>query len=397
VSEDNRLFYASDCLHFRGDIPCKPHKQFGVHCSGCEHYLKSAGRILIIKLGAAGDVLRTTPILGPLAEQYPNHEIWWLTDSPDLVPSQVHKRLLSTWQNFSVIENTSFDVVYCLDKDPHACALASRVDAAERFGYTWGNGRPAPANSLAEHKFVTGLFDDISQEVRKSYPQELLELCGFEWKGQEYIIDAPDAPSVSIPESCHKGGVGPVIGLNTGCGDRWRAREWPLQYWQTLITDLHTQGYRVLLLGGPAEHDKNTQIARETGAIYFGTFPLREFIGVVNLCDVVVTQVTMALHIALALRKRIVLFNNIFNPFEFELYGRGILLQPDKPCRCYFNQVCTNSEYTCMEHLLPVTVLEAINNSASITNSASLTNSASVTNSTSAQTHELLADQAPPV
>lgn len=372
---DDRLFYASDCKHFRGDIPCRPHKEHRVHCSGCEYYDKSAGRILIIKLGAAGDVLRTTPLLSPLTERYPNHEIWWLTDTPELVPKHVHKRLKSTWQNFNVIEKTTFDVVFCLDKDYHACVLASSVTATERYGYVWEEGRPAPANKLSQHKFVTGLFDDISQEVRKSYPQELLELCGFEWSGQEYIIDAPTQPAVSIPQSCHKGGLGPVVGLNTGCGDRWRAREWPLTYWQTLIADLHADGFRVLLLGGPAEHEKNTHLARETGAVYFGTFPLVDFIGVVNLCDVIVTQVTMALHIALALRKRIVLFNNIFNPYEFELYGRGVLLQPDKPCHCYFKQTCTHDEYQCMDHLLPQTVLQAVRNS------------------TSAQTHALQADR----
>ena len=36
--------------------------------------------------------------------------------------------------------------------------------------------------------------------------------------------------------------------------------------------------------------------------------------------DLVVTAVTMAMHIALGLGKKLVLFNNIFNPHEFELY-----------------------------------------------------------------------------
>lgn len=366
MSADDRLFYASDCKHFKGDIPCTPHKLHGVHCSKCDYYDKAAGRILIIKLGAAGDVLRTTPLLSPLTERYPNHEIWWLTDTPELVPSSVHKRLRSTWQNFLIVQNTSFDVVFCLDKDPHACALAASIKAPELYGYTWQGARPAPANALAQHKFVTGLFDDVSQEVRISYPQELLELCGFEWKGQEYVIDAPGEAPVVIPESCHKGGTGAVIGLNTGCGDRWRAREWPMHYWIQLIEQLHAQGYRVLLLGGPAEHDKNTQLARETGAIYFGTFPLREFVAVMNLCDVIVTQVTMALHIALALRKKIVLFNNIFNPYEFELYGRGVLLQPDKPCHCYFKQECVNLEYQCMDYLSPERVLQSVRESIAV-------------------------------
>ena len=36
-------------------------------------------KILIIKLGALGDVVRTIPILSAIKEKYPNSEIYWLT------------------------------------------------------------------------------------------------------------------------------------------------------------------------------------------------------------------------------------------------------------------------------------------------------------------------------
>ena len=88
------LLIHEDCRHFRGDIPCKPNKEFGVHCDGCEYYDPIAENILIIKLGAAGDVLRTTPILHRLKIDNPQARIWWLTLSPELVPlSNVDKIL----------------------------------------------------------------------------------------------------------------------------------------------------------------------------------------------------------------------------------------------------------------------------------------------------------------
>ncbi|MEK6566078.1 MAG: hypothetical protein AABZ41_05160, partial [Bacteroidota bacterium] len=66
----------TDCRHFRGDIPCKPHKQFGVHCideegKDCIHYDRVDKKILIIKLGAVGDVIRTTPLLHKIKETSP--------------------------------------------------------------------------------------------------------------------------------------------------------------------------------------------------------------------------------------------------------------------------------------------------------------------------------------
>ncbi|MBN9399597.1 MAG: glycosyltransferase family 9 protein ['Candidatus Kapabacteria' thiocyanatum] len=355
MSHTAAMAYRPDCLHFRGDVPCIPHKLHGVHCTGCAYYEEVRGRILIIKLGATGDVIRTTPLLHALEERYPGHEVWWVTESPDVLPSRVHRKLTLKPEHLLVAESTTFDVVINLDKDPHACALASRISTAERMGFVWRDGRPAPADERAVHKFLTGLFDDVNKSNTKSYPQEILEICGMEWKHQEYVMDVPTSSPFVIPD-----GPGGVVGLNTGCGDRWRAREWPIESWIGLIDMLHEAGQRIVLLGGPAEHERNVEIAERTKALYRGTYPVKQFFGVVNSCDVVVTTVTMALHAAIGLRKHVVLLNNIFNPNEFELYGRGVLLQPERPCHCYFKQSCTHDEYQCMDLLSPVTVFDAV-------------------------------------
>lgn len=351
--------YKADCRFFRGDIPCRPHKSHGVTCDNCSYYEQRTGRILIIKLGATGDVLRTTPILAPLRERYPGHEIWWVTLSPDAVPTSVHKRLPWTWETALTISQTAFDIVINLDKDAEACALAKRVSAAERFGYTLVNGLPAPANALAEHKFVTGIFDGANKANTKSYPQELIELCGFTWRGQEYEYDEQGR----LPETWEhalKGQKGPIVGLNTGCGERWIAREWPTENWVTLIRLLKNEGVTVILLGGPAEHEKNVGLMAATGALYAGKVPLKDFINVVGTCDVVVTTVTMALHAAIARRRQVVLMNNIFNRHEFELYGRGVIVEPPVTCTCFFQHDCTNPSYRCMSELKPETLLEAV-------------------------------------
>lgn len=352
MSAEHDLQWRADCRHFRGDIPCRPHKLHGVHCPSCEHYDQVHGRILIIKLGAAGDVLRTTCLVQGLRNKYPQHEIWWITQSPELLPSSVDKKLSLTAENMLTVESIAFDVAINLDKDLPACALMHRVKATTRFGFTLVDARPAPVNELAQHKFVTGLFDDLSKQNAKSYPQEIYEICGMTYDGQEYMLDAP----ASLPRPTTK----PIIGLNTGCGDRWISREWPSTSWESLIGILQDRGYDVLLLGGPAEHERNVRYSERTGSRYAGVMPMREFIAHVNTCDVVVTAVTLAMHITIGLKKQLVLMNNIFNPHEFELYGRGVLLHPDKPCHCYFKNTCEHQAYQCMDHLAPVTVADAV-------------------------------------
>ena len=69
-------------------------KKTGCHCTeadgrACAQYAPRKGNILIIKLGAIGDVIRTTPLLRRLRETYPHHRFWWLTLTPEVVPGDV--------------------------------------------------------------------------------------------------------------------------------------------------------------------------------------------------------------------------------------------------------------------------------------------------------------------
>jgi heptosyltransferase-2 len=68
-----------DCIYCLGSKPCKFHKQDGRLCEDCQDYRKTEKKILIIKLDALGDVLRTTSILPALIKKYPNSGITWIT------------------------------------------------------------------------------------------------------------------------------------------------------------------------------------------------------------------------------------------------------------------------------------------------------------------------------
>lgn len=352
-----------DCFHFRGHVPCAPHKERGVHCPGCPEFRPRAGRILMIKLGAAGDVIRTTPLLTPLKRDYPDHVLTWVTHFPALLPRLVDDPLPLDAGTVLWLRRTQFDLVINLDKDREACALAGEVPAARRWGFVLGEDglcRPCTADgdggqaAAAQAKFLTGLFDDVNRACTLSYLQEIFAICGYTFAGEEYVLDRPQG---TVPFDLPAGKA--IVGLNTGCGGRWTSRLWPEEHWAALARGLRAAGYAVVLLGGHAEDAKNTRLAKAGGACYPGHFDLRTFIGLVDRCDVVVTPVTMAMHIALGLGKRLVLFNNIFNPHEFELYGRGTILAPPQACTCFFQPRCTNADF-CMESLTPPTVLEAV-------------------------------------
>jgi ADP-heptose:LPS heptosyltransferase len=352
------MIYKSDCLHFKGHIPCKPHKQNGYHCETCPAYTKISKRILIIKLGAIGDVIRTTPLVVKFKKEFPDCKITWLTWTPDILPSSQIDEILK-WDVNSIFyaQNSSWDLAINLDKEKEAGALLKVVDAKQKFGFVLKDNEIQPYNNLADHKFSTGMFDDVSQANIKSYLQEIFEICGYTHQGEPYLMDTHSEKGYTWNLPSGK----KIIGMNTGCGGRWTTRLWSIDKWVELValTKKQHPDAEVLLLGGEAEDVRNKEIQALSGALYLGYFSLYEFINLVNQCHLVITQVTMGMHITLALGKKIVLMNNIFNPHEFDLFGKGEIVAPNKACKCFYRGSCVDGT-SCMEELPAAKIADAI-------------------------------------
>ena len=379
-----------DCSHFEGHIPCKPNKEFDVQCDSCSYYDTTVSslikldsneallkeiykicdftkkdsiqdiaklptghtKILFIKLGAIGDVIRTTPLLERYKQEYGQCHFTWITHSPQVLP-QDKVDLIYKWNQSSVsfLANQSFDIAINLDKDKEACMLLSIIKAKKKFGFIWEDGHLNTATDKAEHKLITGIFDHISKQNTKNYLEEIFEICHFDFNLEEYLINLnQNLSNIWRKKLENLAGGKIIIGLNTGCGLRWKTRLWPKEYWIDLIKDLEKQGYFCLLMGGPDEDKMNRFYAKETSATYLGTFDLEEFIAITNNTEIIVTPVSMMMHIALALKKQLMLFHNIFNVHEFELYGRGVIVEPSSGCDCYFGNSCSR-EKSCMEDI----------------------------------------------
>lgn len=350
-----------DCRYFRTGIPCLPNKQSGEICSTCTQYDPVKTRVLIIKLGALGDVIRTTPLIERFKKEYKHVHFTWLTHSPDVLP-KAEIDVIYKWDFTSVytIEHAKFDIAINLDKDVEACMLLKNVSADKKFGYIWEDNHIAPATPNAKHKLLTGFFDQLSQANTKSYLEEIFEICHFDFQKEEYLINLnqnlADAWKANF-QSLAKGKK--IIGLNTGCGPRWNTRLWSEESWQQLAKELRNLGYFPIFLGGELEHEKNARMAEQTQSHYPGHFSLEEFMAITNACDVIVTQVSMMMHIATALKKKMVLCNTIFNKHEFELYNRGVIVGPPSPCQCYFGNTCVKG-VSCMHDIKPSDFIQAI-------------------------------------
>ncbi len=349
-----------DCKYFKGEIPCLPNKLRQKNCGNCDEYQKISKRILIIKLGALGDVIRTTPLVTAFRNIYPGCHITWVTYSPEILPDDAIDQILKfDFNTVYAITHRPFDIAINLDKEIEACSLLFDVSASEKYGFTRNVNHIDIATPAAKHKLMTGFFDELSKANTKSYTEEIFEICHLKFKGEPYLLKINNNLVQKWNAIKERAGGKIVVGLNTGCGKRWSTRLWPTQYWLELIRMLQENNFYPIVLGGPDEDAQNKIYAQETGCYYPGTFSLEEFIAISANCDVIVSAVSMMMHIAVGLQKPLVLFNNIFNKHEFDLYGRGKIVEPSSGCECYYGNSCKRENH-CMNSLAVADVFNAV-------------------------------------
>jgi heptosyltransferase-2 len=308
-----------------------------------------------------GDVIRTTPLAVKYKNLYPDCHISWITLSPDVLPKENIDSIYS-WNETSIftLSNKKFDIAINLDKEEEACILLKKVKAKEKYGFIWENNHIAAATPAAEHKLITGFFDHISQKNTKHYLQEIFEICHLEFNDEPYLLNYNKTLAEEWKNKFKEISKGKtIVGLNTGCGNRWLTRLWPEDKWIELINLLQHSGYFPIVLGGPQEDERNKFLSSKTVAYYPGIFSLEEFFAITDACEIVVTQVSMMMHIAVALQKKMILMNNIFNKHEFYLYGKGVIIEPETGCDCFYGNTCKR-EKTCMHDIKAETVFNEI-------------------------------------
>jgi heptosyltransferase-2 len=330
-------------------------------------------RILIIKLAATGDVIRTTPVLRALKMEKPSF-ITWITeaaayqllrfndkidrllrlDDPDTVPSLLCEK---------------FDLIACLDKEPRATSLAERIPADRKIGYgITSYGTLRPLSTSTEYSFQLGLDDDLKfKKNEKTYPELLFDIFELPYQKEEYYLPLPSSVKAGSHGFMEKWDINfdnLVIGLNTGSGKRFATKRWPLESFVKLGTILYHQfgdTLRLLLLGGPEEETLNKKIEyhliqNKIPVINTGCQnSLLDFCSMIELCHLLVTSDTLAMHLAIALKKKILVLIGSTCHQELELYGRGIKMVVSKdqfPCSpCYRGQC--NQDTFCMSSLTP--------------------------------------------
>lgn len=253
-----------------------------------------------------------------------------------------------------------------LEDDVEACRLVTALSASIKVGAYLQNGQITYTPSAwfdmsSVSKYGIDQANVLKKENTKTYQQHMAELLGI--KVSPYVFSlTPDEIEYGgkVLKDLGLGTGDRTIGINTGAGKRWQQKGWGIEQTVDLINKLKKElGVVSLILGGEDERERNARISSETGMPDAGVHALRNFAAIVNQCPVVFSSDSLAMHFAIALKKRVVAFFGPTSAAEIELYGLGEKLTPEMDCLVCYKRSC-DKKHNCMETLSVETVLQAI-------------------------------------
>lgn len=361
---------AFDCRYFIGDRPCTYHKSTGVLCP-CDHYQQVEERVLVIKLDAMGDVLRTTALLPALADAHPKATITWITRRearPLLERNPYITEILDYGEDALVqLMVRVFDRVINLDAGKVSAALATTANATKKDGFILDpHGWVQPTNEAARAWLEMGVFDDLKRQGTRTYQEMMADIVGLSGRPHRYVFQLTEEERERGKAHLSQLGIDftrPVVGLNTGAGRRWELKQWREEGYIELIERVaKKRSTQFVLLGGPEECARHKRIIARSKVPLIDAGcenPVRHFASLVGACSLVITGDTLAMHLSLALNCRTIVLFGPTSAYEIELYGLGEKVAPQMECLSCYKPKC-DFVPNCMELITTDMVEEAV-------------------------------------
>ncbi|MEO1515150.1 MAG: glycosyltransferase family 9 protein [Bacteroidota bacterium] len=232
-------------------------------------------RILLVKTGASGDVVRTSTLL----HLYQNDQVVWISKGAncDLLPQELPNLSILDIDQAAHQDLGHFDLVISLDDELSCAQLATKASKDKLVGAYVDDGKVLYSEDSSEwfdmgliSKFGKQQADEIKKQNTASVQEILFRMMGHVFAGEEYLIreDVPAKPQAKL------------VGIENRAGDRWPTKCW--DKYEELADQLRDRGFRIRFF---EQRDH-----------------LKDYIQDISECSIFISGDTLGMHLALALK-----------------------------------------------------------------------------------------------
>ncbi len=199
-----------------------------------------AMNVLISKIGATGDVVRTTPLLRVLSGH-----ITWLTAAKNRVLLEGLKDGLRcvSWEERESVLDASYDLAINLEDTLDVAQFVKTVRCSEIFGAYVNSDDRLKYTENSRRWFDLSLISSYGRQEadrlkflnRQSYQELIFTGLGFSFSGERYLLPEPIETKLSGD-----------VGIAADAGPIWPMKKWA--YYEELKQRLEDQGLTVNVL-----------------------------------------------------------------------------------------------------------------------------------------------------
>ena len=322
-------------------------------------------RILIVRLGALGDIVHAVPAAAALRRAFPQATIDWIVDVRqreilELVPVVDHRipvntsspgLLLSALRH---LRRERYDVALDLQGLLKSAVLARLSGARRVVGF--------PAELLRERaaRFLyTETAGDASPHVIDKN-LSMLKVLGIRMPEVEFPLEDRN-PAIANEARGRLGIAGSMRFVILNPGAAWPNKRWPAVYFAEVARGLaQRQGLRSLVIWGPGEeHLAESVVTASDGAAALSPkTTLADLVSLIKSADLMISGDTGPMHIAAASGTPLV---GIFGPTDPDRNGPwaedDAVVSRFRVCGCHYQRACRMSSW-CLLDITPREVLE---------------------------------------
>lgn len=317
-------------------------------------------RILIVKRGALGDVVRTSYFARSLKEKHSQAvHLTWLTAKsaePLLRFNPWIDRLVTS---FDVLKGEFFDWIYSLDDERDVLESVAGLDSATLTGAYLAGDQPAYTSDVAEW-FDMGLLsrfgkehaDELKKKNQRGHAEIFKDIFGVN-QVEPHIYSDPSEEAWAVD---WLGKDYFTIAVNPFAGGRWPSKELPEQELHKIIPALlewnspDGRPTRVMLVGAGADRERNEELAKEVGSdrlwVADTDTSILRLAAVIGRSDFLISSDSLALHLGIARHIPFVAFFAPTSAPEIDDFGLGMKVVSIAPDYCSYKKNADNSSLT---------------------------------------------------
>ncbi len=291
-------------------------------------------RILIVNVNWIGDVIFSTPFIKAVRDAYPDGYIACLLHprcveilkgSPRIDEIIVydeegeHKGIIGKLMLISYLRKIHFDIAFVLHRSFTKALLTFLAGVKERIGYPTKNRGP----------LLTRTIDLPEDEVHKvEYFLGLARGYGIRVRENSYEFFVEDADRESVKKFLKGHGVADSDKIVVLCpGGNWAPKRWPKTNFARLADMLAEKTSAKIILSGAKKDallvEEIRLMMNSIPVISCGMTTLKELAAMLERADLVVANDSGPMHLAVAMKSRVIALFGPTSPTLTGPYGKG--------------------------------------------------------------------------